>query len=389
MSTDPETGPTRRPRRRPHWWPENEPWPPPPGARRYWAYRARRNGPAGPAAAEHYAFRRPFGCLLVALLVFAIGVLTVGAWSIGALIGFVPAHPLLRLAGVVAVALLVVGAAASWRALRRMTAPIDDLVAASEQIERGDYSARVAESGPPPIRMLGRTFNRMSSRLAEQDERRRTFLADVAHELRTPLSVIQAQLEAIEDGIYPADREHLAPIHEQTHALERLIDDVRTVALADAGSLTIDRQPTELDALIREMAAAFEPQAHADGIEMAVELPRTMPLVPLDAARIRQVLGNLIGNALRHTPAGGQIVVSTSVTGSPPSAVEVAVTDNGSGIAPELLPHVFERFAKAADSTGTGLGLAIARDLVHAHGGTIKAESQPGAGTTMRFTLPL
>jgi two-component system sensor histidine kinase BaeS len=326
---------------------------------------------------------------VVALLVFAMGVLTIGAWSIGALIGFVPAHPLLRVAGIVAVALLVVGAVAAWRALRRMTAPIDDLVAASEQIERGDYGARVAESGPPQMRALSRTFNRMSSRLAEQDERRRTFLADVAHELRTPLSVIQAQLEAIEDGIYPADREHLAPIEEQTQALEKLIDDVRTVALADAGALTMDRQPTDLDALIRDALAAFEPQAAAAGVALSIELPTSLPPVPLDALRIRQVMANLVGNALRHTPAGGQVTVGASVTGRPASAVEVAVSDTGPGITPELMPHVFERFAKGPGSTGTGLGLAIAHDLVAAHGGSITAGSQPGAGTIMRFTLPL
>lgn len=389
MSTAPEPRPTRRPRHRPAWWPENEPWPPPPGARRYWARRARRHGFADPAAGGHHGFRRPFGCLLVALLVFAMGVLTIGAWSIGALIGFVPAHPVLRLAGIVAVALLVVGAIAAWRGLRSMTAPIDDLVAASEQVERGDYSARVAESGPPPMRMLGRTFNRMSSRLAEQDERRRTFLADVAHELRTPLSVIEAQLEAIEDGVYPADREHLEPIHEQAQALEKLIDDVRTVALADAGSLAIDRQPTELDGLIRDAAASFAAQAQSADVSLAADLPTNMPIVPLDAGRIRQVLGNLIRNALRHTPPGGRVTVSASVVGRPASAVEVAVTDTGSGIAPELLPRIFERFAKGPDAAGTGLGLAIARDLVAAHGGTITAASRPGVETVVRFSLPL
>lgn len=389
MSASGEPRPTRRPRRRPPWWPENEPWPPRPGARRYWARRARRHGPPDPATGEHYAFRRPFGCLLVALLVFAMGVLTVGAWSIGALIGFVPAHPVLRVAGVVAVALLVVGAVAAWRALRRMTGPVDDLVAASERIERGDYSARVGESGPPQMRMLGRTFNRMSSRLAEQDERRRTFLADVAHELRTPLSVITAQLEAIEDGVYPADGEHLAPIRDQARALEKLIDDVRTVALADAGSLTVDRQPTDLDALLRDAVTSFEPQAGAARVTLAADLPTSLPVVPLDASRIRQVLANLIGNALRHTPPGGRVTVGASVTGRPAAAIEVAVSDTGSGIAPQLLPHVFERFAKGSESSGTGLGLAIAHDLVAAHGGTISADSRPGQGTVVRFTLPL
>jgi signal transduction histidine kinase len=389
MSASGEPRPTRRPRHRPPWWPENEPWPPPPGARRYWAHRARRHGSPAASGGEHYRFRRPFGCLLVALLVFAMGVLTVGAWSIGALIGFVPAHPVLRVAGVVAVALLVIGAAAAWRALRRMTAPVDDLVAASERIERGDYSARVAESGPPQMRMLGRTFNRMTSRLAEQDERRRTFLADVAHELRTPLSVIQAQLEAIEDGVYPADREHLLPIRDQARALETLIEDVRTVALADAGSLTLDRQPTELDALVRDAVTSFEAQAGAAGVALAAELPTSLPVVLLDAPRIRQVLANLIGNALRHTPPGGRVTVGASVTGRPASAVEVTVADTGSGIAPQLLPHIFERFAKGPGSNGTGLGLAIAHDLVVAHGGTIGADSRPGQGAVVRFTLPL
>ncbi len=377
-----------RPRRRPPWWPDNEPWPPDP-ARRYWAggrWGRRWGTDGGPS---RHAFRTSFGCLLVTLLVFALGVITIGSWAIGALIGFVPAHPVLRVAGVVAVALLIVGAVGAFRGLRRMTAPIDELVEASERIERGDYGARVSEHGPRPIRSLASTFNKMSSRLADEDTRRRTFLADMAHELRTPLSVIEAQLEAIDDGVYPADREHLAPIREQARALEQLIDDLRTVALADAGSLTVDRQPADLEALIDELVTSFRSQADAAGVALVAQVAAGLPPVPLDGSRIRQVLANLIGNAVRHTPAGGRVVVSAAMSGSAPPSVEVAVSDNGAGIAADLLAHVFERFVKAPDSSGTGLGLAIAHDIVGAHGGRISAESQPGSGTTVRFTLPL
>jgi signal transduction histidine kinase len=224
----------------------------------------------------------------------------------------------------------------------------------------------------------------MSARLATVDTERRTFLAEMAHELRTPLTVLQGQLEAVADGVYPADAEHIAPLLDQTVALERLVDDLRTVALADAGALALARKPTDLGALIEEQLEAF--RASAPELTLTTEIEPGLPLVEVDAGRIAQVVRNLLSNAIRHTPAGGRVVVSARVVGS---TVSVEVRDSGTGIAPELLPRVFDRFAKGSGPSGSGLGLAIAHDLVVAHGGTITAESALGQGTAVRFALPI
>jgi signal transduction histidine kinase len=268
-----------------------------------------------------------------------------------------------------------------------MTAPIDDLAAAADRIERGDYSVRVNERGSYPMQGLVRAFNEMSARLASLDSGRRTFLADVAHELKTPLTVIEGQLEAIEDGIYPADAAHLAPIREQIRTLEQLIDDLRTVSLAESGSLPLDRQPTDLAALVDEVVAAFAPQARTADVTLSADNAAGLPAANVDPGRIRQVLGNLLGNSLRNTPLGGVVTVSTSAS-SDRATLTVAVTDNGRGIAADLLPHVFDRFVKGEGSPGSGLGLAICRDIVKAHGGDISIASEPARGTTVTFTLP-
>jgi signal transduction histidine kinase len=277
------------------------------------------------------------------------------------------------------------GTVFSTRGLRRMAEPLDDLVEAAGRVEAGDYSVRVAERGAGEARSLARAFNQMSARLEEGDARRRSFLADVAHELRTPLTVIQGGLEAVIDGVYPADVEHLAPLVDQAMALERLIDDLRTVALAEAGSLALERESVDPGTLVEESVAAFRGAAEAAGVALNVDATPGLPRIDVDPARIRQVLSNLLGNALRHTPAGGSVTVSVR---SDKDGVSVEVRDTGSGIAPALLSTVFDRFVKEPGSPGSGLGLAIAKDLVEAHGGTITAESAPGRGTTIRFSLP-
>src|SRR5215210_1024749 len=212
-----------RPRRRPPWWPESEPWPPT-GQGDVWTAR----GWGGPWRGRRS--KRPFGLLLLVPVLLATGALTVGIWAVAAIVGLVSAPPIVVAGGVLALAIVTIGMVAAWRAFRHMSAPIDDLLEAAARVERGDLSGRVGERGPPQMRSLARAFNQMSSRLADEDTRRRTFLADVAHELRTPLTVIDGQLEAIEDGVYPADAQHFAPIREQTRMLAKLVDDLRTVA---------------------------------------------------------------------------------------------------------------------------------------------------------------
>jgi signal transduction histidine kinase len=269
--------------------------------------------------------------------------------------------------------------------LRRMTGPMGSLVDAAHRIEAGDYSARVPESGPQDLRSVARAFNAMSARLKESDEQRRGFLADVAHELRTPLSVIRGHAEAITDGVYPGDAAHMAPILDATQALDRLVEDLRTLILTDAGNLVLKREPTDMNALAAETVDSFRVQAEAAGIALSTDLAGIPPPIEIDPARIRGVIGNLLSNAIRHTPAHGSITIGVhaSVGGS-----VITVTDTGEGIPPELLPHIFERFVKGAGSSGSGLGLAIVHDIVSAHGGKVEVESKAGSGTRVKLTLP-
>jgi two-component system sensor histidine kinase BaeS len=331
-------------------------------------------------------FWRPVGCLVVAFAFFAAGMVAVASWAVAALVGLVSAPPIVVGAGVIALVLILAIVLTLGRTLRRMTQPVDELIAAAERVEAGDYSARVTETGPRPVRRLARAFNTMSTRLESSDQRRRTFLADVSHELRTPLTVIQGQLEAIADGIYPADAAHLESLMEQTRTLERLVEDLRTVALAEAGSLQLALVPTDPGALVEEIASAYQAAADGRQVRLTASGARGLPTVEVDPARMRQVLSNLVDNALRHTPSGGAITLSVSEPEG--ASVLIEITDTGTGIARELLPHVFDRFAKGAGSPGSGLGLAIAKDLVEAHGGSIVASSEPGTGATFRIRLP-
>src|SRR3990170_3402011 len=227
----------------------------------------------------------------------------------------------------------------------------------------------------------------MVGRLRATEGQRDRLLADVTHELRTPVAVIQGNIEAILDGVYPADDDHLAPVLEETHVLSRLIDDLRTLSLAESGALELHREPTDVAVLAGEVVAAFRGQAEAGGVGLQEHVPDELPLADIDPLRIREVLTNLTANALRHTPRGGSVRITASVDGEREMVLTVA--DTGSGISAGDLPHVFDRFYKSADSKGTGLGLTIAKNLVAAHGGEIHAASADGEGTTVRFTLPL
>jgi len=212
-------------------------------------------------------------------------------------------------------------------------------------------------------------------------------LADVAHELRPPLSVIQGNTEGIIDGLYPADRPHLEPILEETRVMARLLEDLQTLSTAEAGALRLHRQRVEPRQMLEEAEAVFDPRAQAAGVTLTVRAAAGLPMLDVDPVRIGEVLTNLLTNALRAVPAGGTVTVSADPA-QDGRAVAFAVRDTGAGIPPERLPSVFDRFVKSADSGGAGLGLAIAKSLVEAHGGRIDVESAPGRGTTMRFVLP-
>jgi signal transduction histidine kinase len=329
-----------------------------------------------------------FGCLFGLLFLFVFVGLLIAVTSVVVTAG--PLGDVARVLGLVVLIIAVFSVVSAGRRFRSSAATLDDLLEATERVEAGDYAARVEvpNRAPRPVRDLVGGFNAMARRLEASEAQRRTLLADVSHELRTPLAVVQGNVEAILDGVHPADAEHLGTILEETRVLGRLVDDVRTLALSDAGRLPLHLEPTDLDVLVSEAAAAFEPTASAAGLTLTVDVPDDLPILDVDPVRIREVVANLVANALRHTPSGGSVTVAGALA-QDGRAVEVAVRDTGSGIDGTLLPHVFDRFAKSADSRGSGLGLAIARGLVEAHGGTISVESPPGGGATFRFTLPV
>ena len=329
---------------------------------------------------RHFAGR--IGCFFIFMVVLVAGILWLLGWLVGSVIGAAGGLAPTIAIGLLAVILLVmVGSAIS-----RAAAPVGDLIEASGKVEEGDFSARVPERGPREVRALARAFNAMSEKLEETERHRRSALADVSHELRTPLTVIQGNLEALLDGVYPADAEHLQPLLDETRVLERLIEDLRTLTLAEAGSLVLHREPTDLGALLTDVAASYRGQADQAGIALTVTAPDSLPALDVDPARIREVVSNLLTNALRHTPRGGKVELSAALADD---HVEVTVHDTGSGIPPDQLERIFDRFHRSHDSPGSGLGLPIARSLVEAHGGTMAATSEPGAGTTIRVALPI
>ena len=359
-------------RERPAWWPADQAWP-----------------PQGPFRTGHF-FRR-LGLFFVSIFVLSlIGCVTL-MWLLGNALGAIelpkPGSFFSSLA-LVALILIVAGLFAVGRAMRRVTMPRDDVMDAASRVAEGDYAVRVDVRGPRDVRNLARAFNTMAARLQVNDEQRRNLMADVAHELRTPLTVIQGNLEGLLDGIYPRDDEHLASILEETRILSRLIDDLRTLALAESGALKLQKESTDLSRLIGDVVASFQVQADASKVTLSAETEAAVPPIEIDPARIREVLSNLIANALRYTPSGGVIRVGCALDAAQRSGA-VEGSDTGAGIAADDLPHIFDRFYKSRDSRGTGLGLTIAKNLVDAHGGDISARSEADHGTTIRFTLPL
>jgi len=324
---------------------------------------------------------RGFGCLFGLVFLVVLGSLVAASAFVVSRLGPVP--------GLVVLGLVVAVLVAVGRALRSTGRTLDELVEATRRVEAGDYTVRVGprRAGGRSARQLVRGFDTMAARLEADERQRRTLLADVSHELRTPLTVVQGNLEAIIDGVHPSDPAHLAVILDETRVLSRLIDDLRTFALSEAGTLALHREPTDPDVLVGDVVRSFEPAAAAAGVELTAAVEGDLPIVEIDPVRIREVLANLVTNALRHTPSGGRVTLAGAVDDG--RWVRLEVRDTGPGIDPALLPHVFDRFVKGDESRGSGLGLAIARQLVLAHGGEIAAEAPPGGGTTIRVRLPL
>jgi two-component system, OmpR family, sensor histidine kinase BaeS len=354
--------------RRPPWWPADEPWPPA-GRARPW---------------------RGFGCLLGLLFFIGLlGLLTIASHLVGGIMAAGgPGGSVIRVAAVAAAIIVIAGFLRTGRAIRRSGDILDELSDVATRVEAGDYSARVRGpvTGPRPVRDLVRAFDTMAARLETDEQQRRGLLSDVTHELRTPLAVVQGNIEAMIDGVHPADETHLSAILDETRVLTRLIEDLRTLALSEAGSLSLHREPTDVAILVADVAAAFEATASGVGVEIDADVDDHVPLLEIDPVRIREVLGNLVGNAIRHTPAGGKIRMTGRLDGE---TVELVVSDDGSGIEADLLPRVFERFSRSASTGGTGLGLAIARGLVELHGGTSAAANRAEGGTRVVMRLPI
>ncbi|MFN8464178.1 MAG: HAMP domain-containing sensor histidine kinase [Caldilineaceae bacterium] len=291
------------------------------------------------------------------------------------------------------------------RAFRNIAAPLSNLMQASDRVASGDLSVRVPVAERGEFAELSSSFNHMVEELAMADRRRRNLTADVAHELRTPLQIIQGNLEGLVDGVYQPTPEHLEATLAETRLLARLVEDLRVLSQAEAGQLPMQWEAIDVGELLNDVATSFSGQAQAAAVNLAVNLVADTPGHPStqdsasapalrlrgDYGRLEQVLGNLLANALRHTPPGGTVTLQG---GPRPQGVRLVVADTGEGIAPEDVPYVFDRFWRAdrarthSDGTGSGLGLAIARQLIQAHGGTIEVQSVLGRGTTFTIDLP-
>ena len=275
---------------------------------------------------------------------------------------------------------------------RRVLAPVALLSSVARRLGQGDLTQRVPATGKDEIGQLGLTFNTMADRLERAEHQRRGLMTDVAHELRTPLSNIQGYLEAVRDGVLKPDGPTIDTIYQQAAHLSGLVEDLRVLALVEAGALRLSSRPDALDDVLRRSVEGVRPRAEQSGVTVSLDAPRDLPLVQMDRTRIAQVVGNLLENAIAHTPEGGRVRVAAET--ARPSRARVTVADSGEGIAEDDLPRVFERFYRVDPSRsratgGAGLGLTIAKQLVEAHGGAIRAESAPGRGSRFVFELPV
>lgn len=291
------------------------------------------------------------------------------------------------LAGIVA---LVIALILAYELIK----PVRELTLAVQKIANGDLSQRVKVSGKDEIGLLGQTFNQMAESLHKAEEMRKALTADIAHELRNPLAVQRANLEAMLDGVYPLTIENIQPILEQNELLTRLVEDLRTLALADAGQLSLEKVPLNLKEFCEHMTETFQPQAQAKGLHIELEDQRadknSSAIVLGDPQRVEQILGNLISNAIRYSPPGGVVKIRLNADGQD---LLVQVKDSGSGIPPDALPFIFDRFYRADKSRsrnegGSGLGLAIARQLAQTHGGNLTAENASDGGAIFTLRMP-
>jgi signal transduction histidine kinase len=274
---------------------------------------------------------------------------------------------------------------------RRISQPIRVLTLAVSRLGKGDFSQRVEIKDKSEVGELANTFNSMADNLERSETLRRHIVTDVAHELRTPVSNIRGQLEAIQDKLLKPDTKVVGSLHEETMLLSRLIDDLQDLTLIEAGKLNMIKQPEDVKAIILQTVDVMQPRAKSSGLSINTDIPDGLPACYVDQHRVSQILKNLVSNAIIHTPKHGKINISVRKLDN---QVEISVADTGEGISQEDLPYIFERFYRADKSRtrvtgGTGLGLTITKRLVEAHGGEIKVESEPGKGSKFYFTVPV
>jgi len=297
-------------------------------------------------------------------------------------------------AGLIAAAISgVLALALAFLLSYQLLKPVEELTRAASRLAGGDLSQRVSERGGDEMTTLGQAFNRMAASLQRVVQNRRAMTADIAHELRTPIAVQRAHLEALQDGVYPLTVENLQPVLDQTQLLTRLVEDLQTLTLADAGELRLERSPVHLPELVGQVVERFRPEAENQHIRLILNdlAEGSNAYASIDGGRVEQILNNLLSNSLRFTPEGG--LVSIELAYQDGWAV-VRVADNGPGIPEEALPRLFERFFRADHSRsraagGTGLGLAIARRLALAHAGDLTAANRPEGGAEFTLRLPL
>jgi two-component system OmpR family sensor kinase len=273
---------------------------------------------------------------------------------------------------------------------RHIVAPVGEIAAAARRVAAGDFEQRVKAGGPSELSELGQSFNSMAKTLKNDRELRQNMIADIAHELRTPLSVLQANIEAMQDGVLERDHENLESLHQETVTLSRLIDDLRTLSLAESGQLRFNFQPVNMNDLASKVVEGMQTQFASKKVSLAFESTDLEGPLTADAARIEQVLRNLLTNALHYTPEGGRVTVKML---HDDHGLTTSVVDTGMGIPPADLARVFDRFyrvdrSRSRSTGGTGLGLAIVKQLVEAHKGRIWATSEVGKGSTFSFSIP-
>lgn len=318
------------------------------------------------------------------MLLAVIGLVALGA-LLAVLVSSVELGAVLGAVVLVGLVFAVFGALIG-RGIRRTWLPVRDLIRAAGALADGDYSARAESPSSPAMRPVVTSFNEMATRVEHTDVLRRQLLADVGHELRTPLTVVRGEIEAMIDGVHEADSEHLDLLLDEVVVMERLLEDLRTLSLAEAGALALHLESTDLSALVADVADSYRRAAGNAGVEIQTDLDADLDEVFIDPVRIREVVTNLVVNALGAMPGGGRLLL---MTGKQPERAVVEVRDTGIGIDADALQTVFDRFRKGEDSPGSGLGLTISRDLVEAHGGTIDISSELGVGTVVRVVLPV